>query len=134
MKLNIALEKVYPHPIDKVWAAVTDRDALAAWLMDNDFEPQVGKRFTLRGQAVAGWRGWAECQVLELDPPRRMVWAWWASDEHLETRLVIELEPAGQGTRLTLVHSGDEDEAIGTLLKSGWPGKLEALADRLASA
>ncbi len=131
MTLKIALERTYSHPVEKVWAALTDRAALAVWLMDNDFEPRVGKAFALRGQAMPGWRGWAECEVLELTPPRRMVWAWWASEERRQTRLVIELEPVGEGTRLTLTHSGEESDEIGRLLTSGWPGKLDALDDVL---
>ncbi len=37
-------EVFYPHPRDKVWAALTTPEALAEWLMPNDFEPVVGKR------------------------------------------------------------------------------------------
>jgi uncharacterized protein YndB with AHSA1/START domain len=29
----------YPHPIARVWFALTDADALARWLMPNDFRP-----------------------------------------------------------------------------------------------
>ncbi|HIM47153.1 MAG TPA: SRPBCC domain-containing protein [Alphaproteobacteria bacterium] len=63
------------HPIEKVWTALTDREHLAAWLMRNDFEPRVGKAFTLHGVPMPGWRGWENCEVLELKAPRRMVWS-----------------------------------------------------------
>ena len=63
MKLEILLVEDYAHPIGKVWAALTDPAALAEWLMVNDFEPQVGKRFTLRGErSASGADGWtARC-------------------------------------------------------------------------
>lgn len=44
------------------------------WLMaTDDFETKVGARFTLRDVARPGFRGYVECQVLELLPPHRMV-------------------------------------------------------------
>jgi uncharacterized protein YndB with AHSA1/START domain len=47
---NILLERVYPDPPEKVWRAVTDRDALAAWFMPNDFAAQTDNcRFTVLG-------------------------------------------------------------------------------------
>ena len=45
-QLDLVFEEVYAHPIEKVWSAVTDTEHLAAWLMQNDFEPRVGKAFT----------------------------------------------------------------------------------------
>jgi catechol 2,3-dioxygenase-like lactoylglutathione lyase family enzyme len=41
---------VYPHPADRVWAALTSSEALAAWFMPNDFEPAVGHRFTFQAK------------------------------------------------------------------------------------
>ena len=45
MKADIDATVVYGHPIDRVWAALTSSAALAAWLMPDDFHPEVG--FTL---------------------------------------------------------------------------------------
>jgi uncharacterized protein YndB with AHSA1/START domain len=53
MKVEILLVEDYTHPIEKVWAAITDPAALAQWLMVNDFEPRIGKRFTLRAEPTA---------------------------------------------------------------------------------
>jgi uncharacterized protein YndB with AHSA1/START domain len=52
-QLDLVLEEVYAHPIEKVWAAVTDTEHLAVWLMQNDFEPRVGKSLHLAGRAGA---------------------------------------------------------------------------------
>ena len=38
LKLNV----FYPYSPERVWQVITNRNALAAWLMDNDFEPRVG--------------------------------------------------------------------------------------------
>ncbi len=131
MSLDIRIERNIAHSADKVWEAITSSKGLAAWLMDNDFAPQVGHRFRLTGVAMPGWRGWAECQILELSPPRRMVWAWWANDNQHETRVTFELLPEGGATRLVLTHRGDETPDIIDLLNGGWPGKLPALEQYL---
>lgn len=134
MKLEIVLVEDFPHPIGKVWAALTDPAALAQWLMVNDFEPQVGKRFTLRGEPSAVWRGWMECEVLEMEPPRRMVWSWRRSELETPNRVEFRLEPIDGGTRLSLMHTGDTDPDAGARYSSGWPVKLGNLGSLLAKS
>ncbi len=132
VQLEIVLEEVYAHPIEKVWSALTNAEDLAIWLMPSDFEPSVGKAFTLHGTPMPGWRGWADCEVLELHPPHRMVWSWIAADDGLKTVVTFELEALGAGTRLTLRHEGESDATIAALLQGGWPGLLAGLAQLLA--
>jgi len=96
----------YDHPPEPVWGALTTRESLAAWLMDNDFEPRVGHRFQLRAKPVPGWSGIVDCEVLELEPPRRMVWRW-ASD-WIDTTVAFTLTPTATGCRVELVHDGFE--------------------------
>jgi uncharacterized protein YndB with AHSA1/START domain len=72
MKADIVVDKVYPHPVERVWAALTSAEALAAWLMPNDFAPEVGREFTFRTDPAPGFDGIVHCVVRELDPPRRM--------------------------------------------------------------
>jgi uncharacterized protein YndB with AHSA1/START domain len=127
MKLDVFLEKFYPHPIEKVWAALTDPAALGVWLMATDFEPQVGKRFAFRDTANPAWRGWADCEVVTLEPPSRMVWSWLSTDEGVPTRVEIRLEPVTGGTRLLLTHTGETDPGAVSRLTSGWPRKLADL-------
>jgi len=138
MSLDIRLERHLPYPIDRVWEVLTESEHLSAWLMHNDFLPHVGHRFRLSGEAVPGWRGWAECEVLEL-APYRMVWAWWANDDVTETRVCFELTPTSsaaaqaQATRLVLTHRGEESMVIAQLLDLGWAARLLALTTRLAT-
>jgi len=135
MNLDLRFERRMDHPVEKVWRALTTTERIADWLMANDFAPQIGHRFRLTGEAMPGWRGWANCEVLEMEPPSRMVWAWWAEDEDRETRVTFELTPDGNGTRLILTHRGEETPILVELLAGGWPGKLPALAamlDRMA--
>ena len=132
MKLEIVLVEDIAHPVAQVWAALTDPAALAQWLMVNDFEPLIGKRFTLRGEPTAKWRGWMDCAVLEMEPPRRMVWSWHRSELDEPTRVEFRLEPIAGGTRLTLMHTGDTDPGTRGRLSSGWVVKLGNLGSLLA--
>ena len=131
MKFDLVFEEIFPHPIETVWRALTDGAALASWLMPNDFVPQIGHRFSLRSPAIPGWPGRAECEVLDMDPPRRMVWSWRSSDTGAPTTLTFELSAVPAGTRVTLRHAGDADPAMADLIRSRWPVKLRDLQSLL---
>jgi uncharacterized protein YndB with AHSA1/START domain len=133
MKLNVLLVEDFPHPVEKVWRALTDSDALRVWLMENDFEPRAGKRFTLRGRQVPpATRGWFECEVLEIEPQRRMVWSWIVSEGEVPTQVEFRLEELDRGSRLTLSHTGEIDPIMKSRLTEGWPGKLSDLRAHLS--
>jgi uncharacterized protein YndB with AHSA1/START domain len=129
MILDLSFEEFFPQSIGEVWRAITDRQMLAAWLMDNDFEPRVGKRFTLRcppGTVV-------ECELLEFEPPHRMVWSW--SDGAARpgpSRVSFELRNRDLGTLLSLRHTGESEDEQGGRLRGGWPTKFSKLRDALA--
>jgi len=103
---TLVFEVVYPHSPEKVWAAITDSASLAKWLMKNDFEPVVGRRFQFRAKPVAGWSGVVDCEVLALEAPRRMAWRW--KSDVIDTTVTFTLERVETGTRLRLVHDGFE--------------------------
>jgi len=95
-----------PHSPAKVWRALTDPALLAAWLMPNDFAPLVGHRFKFQAKPMPGWRGFVECEVIELDPPRRLAYTWLGDADWNEPTVVRWLlEPTTGGTRLVLEHT-----------------------------
>lgn len=127
MKLDVALDELFPQPVDVVWGALTDAEAISDWLMvTSDFEPQVGVRFTLQRQTAGA--GSISAEVLELDPPRRMVWGWSMGDGAAPTIVTFELMPDVDGTRLRLTHVGELEPSLVDLFRNGWPGRLELLA------
>ena len=133
MKLDLQLTEHFAEPIEQVWLAITDARMLGLWLMENDFEARLGARFVLRGKdPPPGWRGWVECEVLELQRPTRMVWSWSDGAEQGEpTRVIFELCSEGGGTRLTVRHVGGVEDAVGKMIRERWPIKLQALASML---
>ena len=126
---SIVYDVLYPHPIWTVWRALTTSEALAAWLMPNDFVAQVGHRFTFRTQPQQGWNGIVQCQVVELDAPHRIAYTWQGSPLLANTLVTFTLEAVEQQTRLRLEHSGFAASgpmglSIRDLLDSGWASNL----------
>lgn len=118
---------VYPYPPECVWVALTDRRALAEWLMPNDFDPVVGRRFRFQVDPMPGCGdGLVEGEVLEVDRPRRLAYTWNARYGKraplTRSTVVWTLAPEGAGTRLTLEHSGLETMAWWQrfMLRFGW--------------
>ena len=58
--------------------------------------------------------GWVKTEVIELDPPRRMVWAWWL-DGATPTTVTFELASEREGTRLRLTHASYAPRRIPSL-------------------
>jgi uncharacterized protein YndB with AHSA1/START domain len=131
VNLDLAFEELLPHPVEVVWGALTDANAISDWLMaTQDFRPQVGARFRMKTRGLSA-DGWVDAEVLELDPPHRMVWAWFVDADVPHTIVTFELTPQADGTRLKLTHVGEIDPSVGALLRDGWPGRLELLKTSL---
>ena len=109
MTESVRREMLIPRPPEQVWRALTDRATLAEWMYPNDFEPRVGHHFTFQVPAnpKAGFDGLVvRCEVLECEPPSRLVFSWSVGGPVVNTRVSYRLEPADDGTRLYFEHSG----------------------------
>ena len=122
---DLQFELVYAHPPEKVWRALTNPSALAQWLMPNNFEPRVGHKFEFRTKPAPGFDGIVHCEVLELNPPKRLVYSW--SGGGLHTQVVWTLEVAPEGTKLRLDHTGFRGLRgwmTSRMLGKGWRSKI----------
>ena len=101
-KRTIVVDYTLAHPPEKVWRALTESDLLACWLMENDFRPEVGHRFTFRTQPMPafGFDGIVRCEVLAVDRPHRLRHSWVGGA--LDTIVTWTLTPKGNGTLLFL--------------------------------
>jgi len=101
----IRLTRTYNFPRDLVWTAIADSDALADWLMPNDFQPVLGHTFTFRTKPAPGFDGIVYAKVLDIAPPERLVLAW--NGGPLDTTVTFDLVAVTETeTRLTLIHEG----------------------------
>jgi uncharacterized protein YndB with AHSA1/START domain len=141
MESSVRRELILPQPVGEVWRAITDRATLAEWMFPNDFEPTVGHRFTFRvpGDPARKFDGLTvHCEVLECEPPTRLVFSWTAGGPVVDTRVSFVLEPSGDGTRLRFEHAGFDlsaphaEQAVAGA-GYGWARMLKQLAELVAS-
>lgn len=106
----VVLERDFPHPPAKVWRALTQGALIAEWLAANDFQPVVGHRFQLRATPTPQWNGITDCEVLVVEPLRRLAYSWNASGEEAATgpRTIVTftLTPTKTGTLLRMEQAG----------------------------
>ena len=101
---TVVLERTFPHSPEKLWRALTESRLLAQWLMKNDFEPIVARRFQLRSEPMAQWDGVIDCEVLLLEPLRKLSYSWRSMG--LDSVVLFTLTPAEGGTQLRIEQTG----------------------------
>jgi uncharacterized protein YndB with AHSA1/START domain len=130
---SIVVEREMPHPPEKVWRALTQSALIEEWLMKNDFQPTVGHKFTLRADPVPHWNGVTDCEVLVLEPPRRLSYRWNASGAEaaggVKTIVTWTLTPTKSGVLVRMEHSGfrPEHEANYRGAGYGWQRFVDGL-------
>jgi uncharacterized protein YndB with AHSA1/START domain len=129
---SVIIEKELPHPPEKIWRALTQGALIKEWLMDNDFEAQIGHRFQFRSAPVANWNGIIDSQVLELEPHKKLSYRWAAFG--MDTVVIWTLTATPGGTLLRMEHSGfrADQEANYQGATYGWRkfiGNLERVLD-----
>ncbi len=140
-RLEQTMEKVFEIYIrtdpERLWEAITDPETRAKYNFGagirSDWKP--GSRFEMKAPR-AGLLG--EGEVLEVDPPRRLVHtmtALWSEEVQREgsSRVTWEIEPiGGDSCRLTVIHD-ELREGANEQLYGGWPMILSGLKTWLES-
>jgi uncharacterized protein YndB with AHSA1/START domain len=138
MSQSINTEYELPHPPEKVWRALTEPGLLERWLMPNDLRAVVGHKFTFKAPPMYGWDGTVHCEVLEVEPLKRLRYSWTGGPENsrLDSTVTWTLLATATGTRLSLEHAGFQPhnamayDAMG----KGWKSKMaERIRDVLAT-
>jgi uncharacterized protein YndB with AHSA1/START domain len=126
-KRSVVVERVFPHPREKVWRALTESPLLAQWLMKNDFEPKVGRKFQFRAEPVPGWSGLVDCEVKVINPLKELLYSW-ETMGHMST-VLWTLTPTERGTHLRKEHGsfGPDQEAAYKGATYGWRSFLDQL-------
>lgn len=101
---SLVIEKELPHPLAKVWRALTQGSLIKEWLMDNDFQPVVGHRFNFRSTPMPNWNGVIDCEVLIIEPNKKLSYSWNALG--LSSVVVLTLVATSGGTLVRMEQSG----------------------------
>ncbi|MBW4510825.1 MAG: SRPBCC domain-containing protein [Scytonematopsis contorta HA4267-MV1] len=106
MLRDLKLEVFYPHPPQKIWQAIANRRALAAWMMENDFEPRLGHKFRFSHPNLPGVTASIDCEVIELDEPSRLSFTWRDGMMLKPSVVTYTLKSVEGGTKVLLEHKG----------------------------
>jgi uncharacterized protein YndB with AHSA1/START domain len=117
---SLVIEKELPHPPEKVWRALTQGPLIQKWLMDNDFQPVVGHRFSFRSTPMPNWNGVIDSEVLVVEPNKKLSYSWGSLG--LESVVVWTLVATEGGTLVRMVKSGfrPDQEAAYKGANYGW--------------
>ena len=125
---TVEVVRTYPHPIERVWRAVTDPAEVAIWFIrPTVWELQIGGAYRFHDDGFAG-------VVQAVEPPRLIRFGpragtpadvWPGAESYFQ----FELEPAQGGTRLRyLQHAApgviDPEEPDPDFASPGRPGSL----------
>jgi uncharacterized protein YndB with AHSA1/START domain len=125
-RLQVVFRRRYRKPIAKVWAALTTPERLEDWLGAANIELRVGGTLNL---TFANGKS-AEFSITRVEAPHVLGWSWII--DGLNTSVLFELAPDGDGCELTLTHSGlSARDGRGAGVRAGWHAVLEGLADSL---
>jgi uncharacterized protein YndB with AHSA1/START domain/DNA-binding transcriptional ArsR family regulator len=116
---------------ERLWQAITDGEMTRQYYFGSsvDSEWTQGARFEMT--SPDGSEVWVEGEVLEVDPPTRLVQSFVAHwDEEMDqqgaSRVTWEIEPQGDTCRLRVTHDG-LTEAAARRVSGGWPRILSGL-------
>ncbi len=117
---------------ERLWEALTERQFIEQYWYGMRIETDWKKGSSWRLVFSDGRLGDAG-EILESDPPRRMVIKWrneWKPELHAEgfSRCTFELEPQGTAVKLTVTHSMERpDSKLIEAVPGGWPQTLSNL-------
>jgi uncharacterized protein YndB with AHSA1/START domain len=121
---------------ERLWAALTDPEMMKAYwfgtIQECDWKKGSPWKMVLSDGRVAD-----AGEVLEIDPPRRLVLKWrneWKPEYKNEgpARCVYELEPVDGAVKLTITHTIDRpDSKFIEAVSGGWPRILSNLKSLL---
>lgn len=137
---EIVVDEIFPHAPETIWKALTTSEMIGRWLMvPTGFEPVAGKRFTYQTTSGGAWDGVIHCEVLEVIPNERLVYAWKGGHESnvgygatLDTIVTFTLTKVENGTRVRLVHSGfvmPKNESAYAAMSGGWKKVVHKMGD-----
>jgi uncharacterized protein YndB with AHSA1/START domain len=105
----IMIERTYDAPVEKVWAALTDKDVMKQWYFDvPEFRPEVGNEFTFTGGPDEGKQYEHLCRVTQAEQNKVIAYTWRYEGYPGDSEVTFELFPEGDKTRLKLTHTGLE--------------------------
>jgi uncharacterized protein YndB with AHSA1/START domain len=123
------IERVFDAPVHVLWKALTDKNEMKAWYFDlKEFKAEPGFRFSFTGGKED--RQYLHlCEVIDVIPNKKLSYTWKYDGYTGESKVIFELFPEGEKTRLKLTHEGletfpaaDNPDLAKENFAQGWTG------------
>lgn len=138
---TLRIQRVLPGSVERVWDYLTKSDLRRQWFAAGEMEMKTGTAVELvwRNAELTnppGERpeGFGEehrmtTTITACDPPRKLAFTWGMGGPG---EVTFTLEPRGERTLLTVVHTGLVDRNVRTKVGPGWHAHIDVLAARMA--
>jgi len=135
---TLKIQRVLPGSAERVWDYLTKSDLRRQWLASGEVEMKPGAPFALTwrnneltnpsGKIPDGFGAehTMQSRIVECDPPRKLKFTWGSGGD-----VTFTLEPRGERTLLTVVHTGLVDRGVRTKVGPGWHAHIDVLAARM---
>jgi uncharacterized protein YndB with AHSA1/START domain len=126
----LRFERRLSHPIERVWAALTDPGEIVGWLAEADVDLREGGEVELRWLNTddEGNQAVMHATITRLEPPRLLEY-----DGDIHGLLRWELREDGDGTVLEFTNITPAPDEFLLKVLAGWHVHLEHLEDALDS-
>jgi uncharacterized protein YndB with AHSA1/START domain len=138
---TLKIQRVLPGSVERVWDYLTKSELRRQWFAAGDMELKQGATFELvwrnneltnpPGKLPDGFNGnhTMTSTIIACDPPRKLAFTWGMGGTGDVT---FTLEPRGERTLLTVVHTGLTDPNVRGKVGPGWHAHIDVLAARMA--
>jgi len=100
------IERTYNAPVEQVWNAITDKNAMKQWYFDiAEFKPEVGFEFSFEGRDK-GKVFIHLCKITEVVVNKKLTYSWRYKDYEGNSFVTFELFDENGKTKLVLTHTG----------------------------
>jgi uncharacterized protein YndB with AHSA1/START domain len=143
--LSFDLDRTYPAPPGRVWAAFTRAELLERWVCPDpewrvascEVDPRAGGGYRIRLGPRPDGDAYAEVATFAVfEPVERLVLDVLTEGEDMaeRSRCTVLLLPVEGGTRLELTVEGLSGAQVAEGLRVGWQACLEGIATQLGAA
>ncbi|MEM7202254.1 MAG: SRPBCC domain-containing protein [Planctomycetota bacterium] len=140
--LSVTITRTFKAPIDLVYQAWVDPQQVVRWmkcdpgveLAYEGWSPAVGTTFTSVMAKPGEWEVRGTGRFVEVEPQRVLAYVTDANPQMQmpEMQVRVEFEATGDGTTLTLTHTGLPNDDMCGIVKGGWTNGLQQLEELLA--